>query len=183
MNRPTAQRPMGGGGKMKELNLHCATPADTQTVGESLGRLLRGGDLVALEGELGSGKTTFCQGVGRGLGLREALTSPTYLLCNEYLADAGPVLHMDAYFRARLDSLLGEGFIERLSEGPVVLLEWADQVAEWLPAERLTLRLAPQPGGGRSLSFLADGIRAQELLGLLAGSLLDSGISVEPTGI
>lgn len=138
-----------------------------ESFGECLGGLLQGGDCIALVGELGTGKTTLCRGIGRGLECVEPLRSPTYLLCHE-IAGRVPVLHLDAYFEERMDSLLAEGLCERFDRDHVVLVEWADRLPEWWPADRLEIRLEVA-GEGRQLHLEGLGPRAQALLeGLLS---------------
>src|SRR5688572_25465459 len=82
-----------------------ATPADTAAAGEVLGRTLGSGDVVALYGELGAGKTCFVQGLARGLDVRVNATSPTFVMVNEYRGRL-PVHHVDAYRAATLTELI-----------------------------------------------------------------------------
>lgn len=170
----------------------------TECFGELFGACLQPGDLVRLQGELGAGKTTFCRGVGRGLGIEEALHSPTYLLCKEYPTVRGPLLHLDGYFDHRLASLLGEGLIERIDGRSIVLIEWAERVEPWLPAEGLLLRFkreaaefaAAESGGDedqedhdlcpRRIVAEATGSAARNLLARFLEKLGEQGISVEP---
>lgn len=170
----------------------------TESMGELFGACLQPGDLVRLQGELGAGKTTFCRGIGRGLGIEEALHSPTYLLCKEYPTPHGPLLHLDGYFDHRLASLLGEGLIERIDGRSIVLVEWAERVEPWLPSEGLLLRFEREagefaaPGGDagedeedhdlcpRRIAAEATGPVAQNLLARFLEKLGEQGISVEP---
>lgn len=143
-----------------ERALEIATTAPEQTValGRLLGARLEAGDCVALLGELGAGKTTFTSGLGAGMGVDAALASPTYLLCCEYEGRCR-LLHLDAYFAERLESLLGEGLAERFQEETVIVAEWAGRVAEWLPEDRLELTLDGE-GEARRLVFRALGERS-----------------------
>ncbi len=134
----------------------------SEAFGEALGGLLQGGDCVALIGELGTGKTTTCRGIGRGLNCTEPLRSPTFLLCHE-LEGRHPILHLDAYFDVRMDSLLGEGLCERFDSDSVVLIEWADRCTSWWPSDRLELRLEVA-GDGRHVAASALGQRSSQLL-------------------
>ena len=170
----------------------------TEALGELFGSCLRPGDLVRLQGELGAGKTTFCRGIGRGLGIEEALHSPTYLLCKEYPTAHGPLLHLDGYFDHRLASLLGEGLIERIDGRSIVLIEWAERVEPWLPEEGLLLRFERDVGEApvaatqgeddeedhdlcpRRIEAQASGSAAQDLLARFLEKLGEQGISVEP---
>jgi tRNA threonylcarbamoyladenosine biosynthesis protein TsaE len=105
---------------------------ETRALGERLARTLRAGDVVALTGELGAGKTCFVQGVVRGLDARTWATSPTFVLINEYRADL-PIYHVDAYRVAGPAELIDVGVLELLDGDGVTLIEWADRVAALLP--------------------------------------------------
>jgi tRNA threonylcarbamoyladenosine biosynthesis protein TsaE len=133
----------------------------SEAFGVALGELLQAGDCIALIGELGTGKTTTCRGIGRGLACTESLRSPTYLLCHEF-EGRHPVLHLDAYFDARMDSLLGEGLCERFDSASVTLIEWADRCVSWWPEDRLELRLEVAKNG-RKVQISGLGPRSQEL--------------------
>lgn len=102
--------------------------------------MLRAGDLVTLSGELGAGKTTFAQGVGLGMGVREPISSPTFLLIQEYEADP-PLRHMDAYRLSGEDDLPSLGWPEEILGSVVVLIEWPERIEMALPADRLQLHL------------------------------------------
>ena len=176
-----------------DLLLRSFSPEQTEALGGTLGRCLNAGDLVRFEGELGAGKTTFCRGVGVGLGVAEPLHSPTYLLCKEYTTGHGPLLHLDGYFEHRLASLLGEGLIERIDGRSIVLVEWAERVAPWLPAEGLDLRFEREIPAAvaadedleedrcpRRIACRDLGATARELLSRFRENLAEQGISVEP---
>jgi len=144
------------------LELHCEDPIATEELGRALGALVEPGDFVALDGELGAGKTTLVRGLAGALGIADPVSSPTYLLCHEYSGEV-PLLHLDAYFSARMDGLLAEGLVERFATA-VVVVEWAAQLGDWLPAERLGLEMAEDPRGGRRIRIRAWGTRAAALL-------------------
>lgn len=141
---------------------HKATPlaavdlpdaASTHRFGAWLGSQLRAGDAVALVGELGAGKTSLVRGLAEGLGVDDpdAVSSPTYLLVVEH---AGPLrlLHADAYLPAKLAAFLDDGGLEYLFDGgAVAVVEWADQIANLMPAKTLWCTLSPASGGGRRL--------------------------------
>jgi tRNA threonylcarbamoyladenosine biosynthesis protein TsaE len=105
---------------------------ETRAAGERLGRTLAPGDVVALTGDLGAGKTCFVQGLARGLGARTWPTSPTFVLVNEYRADL-PIHHVDAYRVAGPDEMIDVGLLELIDGDGVTLIEWADRVAALLP--------------------------------------------------
>jgi tRNA threonylcarbamoyladenosine biosynthesis protein TsaE len=105
---------------------------ETRAAGERLGRTLAPGDVVALTGDLGAGKTCFVQGLARGLGAGTWPTSPTFVLVNEYRADL-PIHHVDAYRVAGPDEMIDVGLLELIDGDGVTLIEWADRVAALLP--------------------------------------------------
>jgi tRNA threonylcarbamoyladenosine biosynthesis protein TsaE len=113
----------------------------TRRLGIQLGSRLERGDLICLEGELGSGKTTLVQGIAAGWGSTDAVTSPTFVLVNVYKRpDGARLAHLDAY---RLDKPADAEALDidlLLQQGPVVV-EWAEKIAGVLPGERLWLRM------------------------------------------
>lgn len=109
------------------------TPADTRRQGERLGRVLSEGDVVALTGTLGAGKTHFCQGIVAGLGASGAVTSPTFGLVHEYVGGRFPVFHFDFYRIESEEELIEIGWDEYLDRGGVVVVEWADRFEEAFP--------------------------------------------------
>jgi tRNA threonylcarbamoyladenosine biosynthesis protein TsaE len=119
----------------------------TREIGVHLGRLLRGGDVVELIGDLGSGKTTMAQGMVAGLGGPRRVTSPTFTLVNEYEGHNHlRILHVDAYRLGELDA--AEFLVDTLGlqewaglEDTVMLIEWADRTAKFLPADCLRIAL------------------------------------------
>ena len=117
-----------------------ATPADTAAAGEVLGRTLGSGDVVALYGELGAGKTCFVQGLARGLDVRVNATSPTFVMINEYRGRL-PVHHVDAYRAATLTELIDLGLLDLLGGVGVTVVEWADRAEALLPDRTVRVRI------------------------------------------
>jgi len=117
------------------------SPIATHEVGAALASVLEAGDLVVLAGDLGSGKTTFAQGVARGLGVEEPVTSPTFTIVQEY-AGRLPVAHVDVYRLDRFQELYDLGF-EEIFDGRVTLVEWGNVVEPALPGDRVVVDLAP----------------------------------------
>lgn len=106
---------------------------ETAALGRSFAASLRPGDVVALHGNLGSGKTSFVAGVCQGLGVRGHVSSPTFTLINEYPAPFGLVAHIDLY-RIRSRAELAElGMEEYFGEKAVALIEWAEEAMDLLP--------------------------------------------------
>ncbi|MBA3497777.1 MAG: tRNA (adenosine(37)-N6)-threonylcarbamoyltransferase complex ATPase subunit type 1 TsaE [Gemmatimonadales bacterium] len=125
------------------------TRPELEAEGESLGRSLPPGSLLACEGDLGAGKTTFIQAIARGLGVTGHATSPTYALVHRYRGRRGPVFHLDCY-RLRTPEEARDLDWERLvSEGDSILVEWPEQAGAWLPAPSRRYRLHHLVDAGR----------------------------------
>jgi len=141
------------------------TPEETAALGEALGRTLGPGDVVALYGELGSGKTCLVQGLVRGLGVTSPATSPTFVLVNEYHRPDGQRLwHLDCYRLKSGGEALALGFDDLLGAGGVMVIEWPEHIAEVLPAERLRISMRWVDNSRRGLLVEAGGARSQALL-------------------
>ena len=142
---------------------------DTQNLGRALGEVLHRGDLVALQGDLGAGKTALTQGVAAGLGIREPVTSPTFILVAEYALPGGGLLrHMDCY-RMHPNQAGAEaedlGWWEWLADADSVLVvEWSERLGSLLPADRLDIRLETVSGRERMIRMEAGGERAAAVL-------------------
>lgn len=150
-------------------------PSETIELARRLGAVLRGGEVIALRGDLGSGKTTFTKGLLAGLGFPDPsrVCSPTYVL--EHVYEARLVAHhYDAYRLSSPDELLLLGFEERLGADRVCVIEWADRVEGVLPGETLWIELrgqavaSGQGDEGRCITLEGDaGIWAERLAPLL----------------
>ncbi|MEW6074605.1 MAG: tRNA (adenosine(37)-N6)-threonylcarbamoyltransferase complex ATPase subunit type 1 TsaE [Planctomycetota bacterium] len=125
----------------------------TEALGEALGAHLGPGAVVALIGELGSGKTAFVRGLARGLGVKEPVTSPTFTLLAEYPGAPVPLHHFDAWRSGPEVRFLAEGGAELLGGEGVAAVEWADRIAAWLPRPRLEVRLEHAGPSTRILSL------------------------------
>jgi tRNA threonylcarbamoyladenosine biosynthesis protein TsaE len=115
---------------------------ETGAAGRTFARSLRPGDVVALTGTLGSGKTKFVEGVCRGLGVRGHVTSPTFTLINEYPADFGVVAHIDLYRINGMKEAADLGLEEYFNGRCVCLIEWAEAVLGMLPPARFHVSFA-----------------------------------------
>lgn len=109
------------------------SPEETARLAERLGRRLAPGSVVALYGELGSGKTCFIQGLVRGLGVPDHASSPTFVLIHEYRG-RHPVSHVDCYRVSNLEELLDLGIEELLDGDGVTVIEWAERLEPLLPS-------------------------------------------------
>lgn len=124
------------------IELRSTSPEQTLSAGESLGRLLRAGDLLALCGPLGSGKTQLVKGIARGLDIPrdEPVVSPTFVLVREYVGRLR-LCHCDAFRVGSVDELLALGLDELRADGAVVVIEWADRFPEALGPEAMRFEL------------------------------------------
>ncbi len=113
----------------------------TRDLGAAVAALARPGDVVVLAGDLGAGKTAFVQGFGRGLGVTERITSPTFTLVHVYEDGRLPIHHLDVYRLEQMHEALDLGLAEMLDDGSVVLIEWGDEILPVLPHDLLEVRL------------------------------------------
>jgi tRNA threonylcarbamoyladenosine biosynthesis protein TsaE len=113
-------------------------PIETKSFGKKLGEMLHSGDVVALSGELGAGKTCLVQGIARGLGVAEKyeVTSPTFTLINEY-PGRHTLYHLDMYRLSGTGDLSDIGYDACFNENGVVVVEWAEKIREALPENTL----------------------------------------------
>jgi tRNA threonylcarbamoyladenosine biosynthesis protein TsaE len=139
------------------LELRAATAEETRSIGGAVSPLLSAGDAIALTGELGSGKTTFAQGIARGLGFDGHVVSPTFTLVREYRPARLPVIHADVYRLERIQDVL-DLELEQSSEDGVLLVEWGDAVEALLPEGHLVVELAiDDPGDERTILVRTEG--------------------------
>jgi len=121
--------------------LRTSSVDSTRDLGAALAELARAGDLLLLAGDLGAGKTAFAQGFGRGLGVVEWITSPTFTLASEYQGARLRLHHLDVYRFEEMSEVFDVGLPELLDDDAVVLVEWGDAIAPAVPADYLEVRL------------------------------------------
>jgi tRNA threonylcarbamoyladenosine biosynthesis protein TsaE len=133
------------------------SPEETRELGAQLALLLQPGDVVALRGDLGAGKTCLIQGVCQGLQVDDVVNSPTFMLVNEYAGRIGamdiPVYHFDLYRLAHPAELVDLGVEDYLSAGGVSLFEWAERGAQLLPRPRWDVGLEQTADDERRISW------------------------------
>jgi tRNA threonylcarbamoyladenosine biosynthesis protein TsaE len=137
--------------------------AQTRRLGARLGELLDGGEIIALQGELGTGKTRWAQGVGQGLLVSQHVTSPTFTLVNEYPGRL-PLFHIDMYRINQGDEALALGLEDYLYGDGVCLIEWAERISAVLPPDCLWITFHYLDDTKRRITMRADGSRYQQLL-------------------
>ena len=118
------------------------SPGETEDLGRSFASSLKGGDVVAVFGNLGTGKTRFINGVCQGLGVHRRATSPTFTIINEYDADALSVAHIDLYRVGSRNEILETGIEAYFRRDCICLIEWAERCLELLPSSCHSVKLS-----------------------------------------
>lgn len=148
--------------------------AETRDLAAALAELARPGDLLLLSGDLGAGKTAFCQGFGRGLGVTDHITSPTFALVQSYSGRL-PLHHLDVYRLEQVAEALDLGLSELLDEGAVTVIEWGDAIAPVLGHEFLEVHLVhgddPSVPDVRTIELVTVGTRWSARVRALATAL------------
>lgn len=129
-----------------------ATADDAHTWGMQLAPTLVAGDVIALCGNLGAGKTQITRGIVAGMESKADVTSPTFTLVHEYLDGRLPVFHFDFYRMETAAEVLGVGWDEFLTEPGVIIVEWADMFPELLPPNTRWFQIEAQPDGSRMVT-------------------------------
>lgn len=150
----------------RTLDFTSTSVAQTERLGIRLGELLEPRDVICLSGELGAGKTTLARGIGRGWGTALRVTSPTFVLINEYPRphDGAVLYHIDCYRLERPEDIMTVGLEDILDGDGAVMIEWPEHIVELLPPDRLWITLAYDSVTKRRLRLSAGGARATDLL-------------------
>ena len=132
-------------------------PEETKCLGKKIGKLLKAGNVVALIGNLGAGKTVIASGLCGGLGVKEDyITSPTYTIINQYDGKI-PVYHIDLYRLKNSSELYNLGWDEYIYGCGTCIIEWADRAADMLPEEYLTVNIEVTGKNKRKITLQAKG--------------------------
>lgn len=145
---------------MSEFEFISKDPNQTLEFAKRLAQMLQQGDVIALEGDLGAGKTTFTKGLAEGLGIKRTVNSPTFAIIKEYQGRL-PLYHMDVYRVA--DEFEDLGFDEYFEGIGVTVVEWAHLIGEQLPGTLLTIYLYHQSEQARKIVLRPAGTRYEEL--------------------
>ena len=145
---------------------------ETIDLGRRIGKLLKPGDVIALYGDLGAGKTTLTRGIADGLGLEADIHSPTFTLIHEHPGII-PLYHVDLYRLSGEYEVEALGLDEYLYSDGVTIIEWADRTAATLPADRLDIDLKIADNDHRKLLIKADSARFETIIEALNGNTGD----------
>ena len=137
-------------------DLTSASPDETRAIAARLAAVAEPGDVVCLWGELGAGKTVFAKGFGAGLGVRDTISSPSFVLMGEY-AGRLPLFHIDLYRLATAAEAFDGGLIDDRQAAGVVVVEWPDRLGDDVPSERLDVRIEGGADDPRQLHLEAHG--------------------------
>ncbi|MCX7770564.1 MAG: tRNA (adenosine(37)-N6)-threonylcarbamoyltransferase complex ATPase subunit type 1 TsaE [Proteobacteria bacterium] len=110
---------------------------ETIKLGIEIGKRCRGGEIIALIGDLGAGKTNFVKGIGKGLGIERLITSPTFVICQTYTSGRLILYHFDLYRLSDFSELEDMGWYDFINSGGVTIIEWADKIEEYIVSENL----------------------------------------------
>jgi len=145
------------------LEFFSHSPQQTKRAGIRIGALINPGDILCLEGDLGSGKTTLVQGIAQGWGTADLVTSPTYVIVNEYHHPNGMTLfHLDAYrLQGNFEAELLD--IDLLMQRGPIIIEWAERIKKILPDEHLWINMRWMGAEQRHLTFMPFGSRYERM--------------------
>ena len=132
--------------------VEAATAADTRRLGRALAALARRGDIILLTGSLGTGKTVLAAGIAEGLGVTEPVTSPSFVLVRTYQDGFMPLVHADVYRIGSSGEFEDLDLLDAARDG-LLMIEWGDAVAGWLPDTCLTIELVGTGNGPRTIRF------------------------------
>ena len=124
-----------------EKLLNIASEKETERIGEAIGQAAEPGTVVALIGDLGTGKTTLTKSIARGLGVTETVTSPTFNIIREYKTGRIPLYHFDVYRIGDPDEMFELGYEEYFYGDGICVVEWADIIEELLPEDAVIIRI------------------------------------------
>lgn len=135
---------------MKTYNTNSAQ--ETKNIAAEIASKLSGGEVLAMKGDLGAGKTCFVSGLCDALGFSGEVTSPTFAIINEYLGGRLNVYHFDMYRVSSWEDLYSTGYFEYLEAGGVTAVEWSENIEAALPPEYITIEILKTADGGRIIN-------------------------------
>lgn len=148
-----------------KMQIITKSSSETQKIGMLIGERIQPPDILALIGDLGSGKTTFVQGIAKALGISTSVNSPSFLIIKEYKGKY-KLIHADVYrLKEPIIELENIGFYEYLNNDYIIVIEWADRIKDLLPNEYLEVLFEHKSENERKISFIAHGDKYQTLIG------------------
>lgn len=139
--------------------------AEMKRLGEKLGGILRGGEIIELIGDVGAGKTTLTKGIAKGLGIDEDVQSPSFTISRVYDARDGLTLAHYDFYRLQDAGVMANELYETLhTPTAITIIEWANIVSGVLPAERLSIHISPLSEEGRKVELKASGEKATKIM-------------------
>lgn len=131
----------------------CLSAKQTESLGEKIGKRLRGGEVIELSSDLGGGKTTFVRGLARGAGSKDNISSPSFTIKNVYSAPRYEIWHFD-FYRLNQAGMVGYELEDALGDSKIItVIEWAKDVSKVLPEDRLKIQFTPSPDESRELTI------------------------------
>lgn len=147
----------------KEFIYKSGSPEKTKEFARKIGELISVPALILLKGELGTGKTIIAQGISESLGYHSQVTSPTFNLVQEYLADE-EIIHMDLYRLDHSEELMEIGFEDYLNRDAVILIEWPEIAFSLIPADFIYIEIIKTAEDKRKIRVSGEGVSADKLL-------------------
>lgn len=140
---------------------HSYSSKQTEKFGSQLGKSLKAGDVVALFGDLGAGKTVFTRGLAHGMGFDGEVSSPTFALVHEYPTDI-PIYHFDMYRITTWDDLYSTGFFDYLDMGGVLVIEWSENIENCLPENSIRVSISKNDNENERIITLERGAEIED---------------------
>ena len=134
------------------LTFTTSSAEETIALGCKIGKLLKKGDIIAMQGTLAAGKTTITKGIAQALGITETITSPTFCLISEYQGTM-PLYHMDVYRLDGTEDFINLGTDDMLYGDGVSIIEWSEKIMDELPSSTIILKITPQEDGKRLIEI------------------------------
>ena len=134
------------------LTFTTSSAEETISLGQKIGKLLKKGDIIAMQGTLAAGKTTITKGIAQALGITETITSPTFCLISEYQGTM-PLYHMDVYRLDGREDFINLGTDDMLYGDGVSIIEWSEKIMDELPSNTIVLKITPQDDGTRLIEI------------------------------
>ncbi len=157
-----------------KLEILTGSPDETQKLGRTIGTIALEGDVVLLHGDLGAGKTCITQGIAEGLGVKEPVRSPTFMLVNEYQGRL-KLYHADFHRLDNLNEIWDLGIDEYISGNGLFVVEWAEKGIDVFPEEHLVIKIINVDENQRKFLISSKGIRGNMLLQNLKNILVEQG--------